>query len=62
MEQVLMLMLMLTSEPLSICDIDVIQPFANGDHTQVICSLFYKCTDDIHDATTKRYDWTKAED
>jgi len=37
--------IVLTSEPLSICDIDVIQPFDSSDHSQVICSLFYDCTD-----------------
>jgi len=57
---VVLIKIVLTSEPLSICNIDVTQPFGNSDHSQVIFSLFYDCTYVVHVATIKRYDWTKA--
>ena len=53
--------IILTSEPLSICNTNVIQPFGNSDHSQVIFSLFNDCVDEVNDATSKRYDWANAD-
>ena len=38
--------IILTNEPLSICNINVIQPFGTSDHSQVIFSLFNDCIDE----------------
>jgi hypothetical protein len=53
--------IVLTSEPLSMCNIDVIEPFGNSDHSQVVFSLFNDCTDVENDAVCKRYDWANAD-
>jgi len=43
------------------CDIFEKQPFGNCNHSQAHFSLFYDCTDEVHDVTIKRYDRNKAD-
>ena len=53
--------IVLKSEPRSICNINVIQPFGTIDDSQVILSLFNDCIDEVDDATVKHYDWANAD-
>ena len=55
--------IVLTSEPLSICNIDVVQPFYKSDHCQIEFSLFTDNSDlvNCNDANIKRYDWLRAD-
>jgi len=50
--------IILTNEPLSICNVDVIEPFITSDHCQVIFSVFSDCTNHCEERVTKRYDWS----
>jgi len=50
----------LTNEPLSVCNFDVFEPFSTSDHCQVKFSVF---SDSNHseERVNKRYDWSNAD-
>jgi len=55
--------LILTNEPLCVCNVSVEEPFVNCDHNQVVFSLFTHSdspSDDQHLASVA-YDWEKAD-
>ena len=55
--------IVLTSEPLAICNTNVIEPFSTSDHCQVEFSVFNDCaaTAECRDEIVKRYDWSSAD-
>jgi len=56
-----LLYVILTNEPLSICNVDVIKPFSTSDHCQVKFSVFSDCINHSEKLVTKRYDWSSAD-
>lgn len=55
--------ILLSSEPLAICNLKVIEPFSRSDHCQVEFSMFSDNADDVAepDLNVKRYDWSNAD-
>jgi len=53
--------IILINELLSICNVDVIEPFSTSDHREVIFSVFSDCTNHSEELATRRYDWSNAD-
>ncbi len=54
--------LVLTNEPLMVCDTQVTQPFSNSDHNRVLFKLYFDAhPHNSQSCITKQYNWSSAD-